>query len=44
MILKTCVGSTGVGVMFVESEKSLNGIVQLLYRENKYIDIYYKNI
>ena len=35
MILKTSVGSTGVGVMFVESEKSLNGIVQLLYRENK---------
>ena len=39
MILKTSIGSTGVGVMFVESEKSLNGIVQLLYRENKYIDI-----
>ena len=39
MILKTTVGSIGVGVMFVESAKSLSGIVQLLYRENKYIDI-----
>ena len=39
MILKTSVGSQGVGVMWVESAKSLNGIVQLLYRDNKYIDI-----
>ena len=39
MILKTSIGSTGVGVMFVESEKALNGIVQLLYREDKYIDV-----
>ena len=45
MILKTSIGSTGVGVMFVESPKALVGIVQLLYREK--IDIlisYYKNI
>ena len=39
MILKTSIGSTGVGVMFVESEKALVGIVQLLYREDRYIDI-----
>ena len=39
MILKTSIGSTGVGVMFVESAKALVSIVQLLYRENKYIDI-----
>jgi len=39
MILKTSVGSQGVGVMWVESSKALVGIVQLLYRENKYVDI-----
>ena len=39
MILKTAIGSQGVGVMFVESEKALHGIVQLLYREDKYVDI-----
>ena len=39
MILKTTIGSIGVGVMFVESAKALTGIVQLLYRENRYIDI-----
>ena len=39
MILKTSIGSQGVGVMWVESEKALSGIVQLLYREDKYIDI-----
>ena len=39
LILKTSIGSQGVGVMFVESEKALHGIVQLLYREDEYIDI-----
>ena len=39
MILKTSVGSQGIGVMWIESAKSLHGIVQLLYRENEYIDI-----
>ena len=39
MILKTSIGSRGVGVMWVESAKALMGIVQLLYRENKYVDI-----
>ena len=31
LILKTSIGSRGVGVMFVESERALVGIVQLLY-------------
>ena len=39
LILKTSIGSQGVGVMFIESEKALHGIVQLLYREDEYIDI-----
>jgi RimK family alpha-L-glutamate ligase len=39
MILKTAIGSQGVGVMFVESERALVGIVQLLYREDQYVDI-----
>ena len=39
LILKTSIGSQGVGVMFVESEKALHGIVQLLYREDEFIDI-----
>ena len=39
MILKTSTGSQGVGVMYVESDKALHGIVQLLYREDKYVDI-----
>ena len=39
IILKTSTGSQGVGVRFVESEKALHGIVQLLYREDEYIDI-----
>ena len=39
IILKTAAGSRGIGVMWIESEKSLHGIVQLLYRQDKYIDI-----
>ena len=39
MTLKTSVGSRGVGVMWVESAKALMGIVQLLYREDPYVDI-----
>ncbi len=39
LILKTSIGSRGVGVMFVESERALVGIVQLLYREDPYVDI-----
>jgi len=39
MILKTNHGQQGVGVMMVESERALVSIVQLLYREDEYIDI-----
>ena len=39
MILKTSTGSRGVGVMWVESLKSLHSIIQLLYREDEYVDI-----
>ena len=39
MILKTAVGSSGVGVIWVESLKSLNSIIQLLYREDEFVDI-----
>ena len=39
IILKTTIGSKGIGVILVESAPSLNSIVQLLYRENEYIDI-----
>ena len=38
VILKTSNGSRGVGVVWIESLKSLEAIVQLLYRENEYID------
>ncbi len=38
IILKTSNGSRGVGVVWIESLKSLEAIVQLLYRENEYID------
>ena len=39
IILKTGTGSRGVGVILVESAASLQSIVQLLYRENEFIDI-----
>ena len=39
IILKTSTGSRGIGVIFVESGKSLQAITQLLYRENEFIDI-----
>ena len=39
VILKTAVGSRGIGVMWVESEKALHGLIQLLYREDEFIDI-----
>ena len=39
IILKTSNGSRGVGVIFVESKKALEATVQLLYRENQYIDV-----
>ena len=39
IILKTVRGSKGVGVLFVESEKALTSIVQLLFKQDKSADI-----
>ena len=39
IILKTGTGSRGVGVILVESAASLQSIVQLLYRENEFLDL-----
>ena len=39
IILKTLRGSKGVGVLFVESERALNSIVQLLFKQDKSSDI-----
>jgi len=38
-ILKTAIGSRGVGVMWIESLKSLHSVIQLLHREDPYVDI-----
>ena len=39
MILKTAVGSRGVGVIWVENLKSLHSTIQLLHREDEFVDI-----
>ena len=39
LILKTLEGSKGVGVLFIESERSLKSIVQLLFSQNKDVDL-----
>ena len=39
VILKTNSGTKGVGVLFVESEKSLEGMVQLLYKLDENISL-----
>ena len=39
IILKTLRGSKGVGVLFIESERALESIVQLLYKQDKDSDI-----
>ena len=39
IILKTLRGSKGVGVLFVESERSLNSIVQLLFKQDSSTDL-----
>ena len=39
MILKTSTGSRGVGVMWVENLKSLHSMVQLLHRDDPYVDM-----
>ena len=39
IIMKTLEGSKGVGVLFVESERSLESLIQLLHSQNKDIDL-----
>ena len=39
VILKTLRGSKGVGVLFIESEKALDSIVQLLNKQDEDSDI-----
>ena len=39
IILKTLRGAKGVGVLFVESERSLNSLVQLLFKQDEDTDI-----
>ena len=39
MILKTAVGSRGVGVIWIESLKSLHSVIQLLHREDEFVDV-----
>ena len=39
IILKTLRGSKGVGVLFVESEKSLTSLVQVLYKQDEDTDL-----
>ena len=39
IILKTLRGSKGVGVLFIESERSLNSIVQLLFKQDSSADL-----
>ena len=39
LILKTLTGSKGVGVLFVESERALTGIVQALHKQNSEVDL-----
>ena len=34
IIMKTLEGSKGVGVLFVESERQMDGLIQLLYAQN----------
>ena len=39
IIMKTLRGSKGVGVLFIESERGLNSLVQLLFKQDKSADI-----
>ena len=39
IIMKTLEGSKGVGVLFVESERQIESLVQLLYSQNENIDL-----
>jgi len=39
IIMKTLRGSKGVGVLFIESERALNSLVQLLFKQDKHSDL-----
>ena len=39
VVMKTLSGSKGVGVLFVESERSYDSLVQLLYNQNPNVDL-----
>ena len=39
IIMKTLEGSKGVGVLFIESERQIESLVQLLYNQNKDVDL-----
>jgi len=39
IIMKTLRGSKGVGVLFIESERALNSLVQLLFKQDKHADL-----
>jgi ribosomal protein S6--L-glutamate ligase len=39
IVLKTLRGSKGVGVLFIESERSLNGLTQLIYKTDPDADL-----
>ena len=39
IIMKTLEGSKGVGVLFIESERQIESLVQLLYSQNENIDL-----
>jgi ribosomal protein S6--L-glutamate ligase len=39
IIMKTLEGSKGIGVLFIESERSLESLIQLLYSQNVDVDL-----
>ena len=39
IIMKTLEGSKGIGVLFIESERQIESLVQLLYNQNENIDL-----
>ena len=39
MVMKTLSGTKGVGVLFIESERSYDSLVQLLYHQNPDVDL-----
>ncbi len=39
IIMKTLEGAKGVGVLFIESERQIESLVQLLYSQNKDVDL-----